>query len=85
MTTDQTTQTLYKFSSAATLIWETDETGKVLGVTVLPHYDTHEVYEVPEDATVDGTEVLVLADDQGWAFPDEMFVDDEKVALEWAC
>jgi hypothetical protein len=84
MPTDQKTKTPYEFSSGATLIWKTDETGKVLGVTVLPHYDTHQVYEVPEGAR-DGDAVMELAESMGWGFPDEMYLGGEKVALEWSC
>lgn len=87
MTTDQKTEATYTFTSAATLYWKTDENGKVLSVEVTPHYDTHEVYEAPEDESArDAHDVLVAADDRAWAFPDEMFAyGGEQVILGWSC
>ena len=79
-------QAPYAFSSTATLIWKTDKEGNVVGVVVMPHYDTHEIHEQPNDDTMpDGEDVMYLADDMAWAFPDSMCLDDGKVVLEWSC
>jgi len=76
----------YAFSSAATLIWKTDKEGNVIGVVVMPHYDTHDIHEQPNDDTMpDGHAVMELADDKGWMFPEAMFTTDDKVILEWSC
>jgi hypothetical protein len=33
----------------------------------------------------DGHDVMELADDKGWMFPETMFTADDKVILEWSC